>query len=644
MAEEVEKKKRIKWQDIKSAYSVFKFLKPYKWHFALGFLLLVIASGLFMTFPIIIGEMINKAEDRNHLIENFEPIEINGETYYPSATNANILSNEDLEEKLEVTQYSDTKPIVKKTYFDFTVNQYAIMLFGILILQGFFSFMRVNLFAIVSEKGMADLRKQLYQKLLTQRVEFFEKRRVGEITSRITADVEQLQSAFSFTFAELIRQIIILIVGLSYLIITQLKLSLVMLGVMPLIVIFAMIFGRYIKKLSKQRQDNLADTNVIVEETIQSFQAVKTFVNERFELKRYSASIDRMIEIALKFARIKGWFISFIIVFLFGAIMLVLWQGALMIQSGELLPGSLVTFVMLTMIIGGTIAGLGNNYTLIAGALGATERVKDILEQDSEFEIEGDESILPIQLNKSITYDQVSFHYPTREDVEVLKNISFTVKKGDKVALVGSSGSGKSTIVKLLSNLYDIQTGTISIDGNNIGETELKSLRKAIGNVPQEVILFGGSIKENILYGNPNATEEEIKSAAKQANALDFIEKFPEGMDTLVGERGIQLSGGEKQRIAIARAILKNPQILVLDEATSSLDAESEKLVQDALEKLMENRTTFIIAHRLSTVRNADTIFVVNDGKIVEQGNHEELTALNDGFYNNLLKLQFEGK
>lgn len=593
MAEE-EKRKRITGKDLKNAFKVFSFMKPYKWHFISGFVLLAVASVLFMTFPKIIGEMMKAAE---------------GKSEYP-----------------------------------YTVNHYMLALIAILLIQGLFSFIRVNLFAVVSEKGMSDLREKLYEKLLAQQLEFFEQRRVGEITSRITADVEKLQTAFSITFAEFLRQIFILLVGVIALFITQFKLSVTMLGVFPLIVIFTMFFGRYIKQFSKKRQDFLAKTNVIVEETFQSIASVKSFVNERYELNRYSKSLKDLVDIALHFARAKGWFISFIIVFLFGAIFFILWRGALMIEAGEMEAGDLVTFIVYTMFIGGSIAGLGNQYTELASALGATERVKDILEQDQELIVEEDDSVTPVTFNHQIEYKNVSFRYPTRPDMEVLKGVDFTVNKGDKIALVGSSGSGKSTIIKLLSRFYKLSGGEILIDGKSIESFELKSLRKAIGVVPQDVILFGGTIYENILYGNPKATKEEVYEAAKQANALNFIENFPEKFDTLVGERGVQLSGGQKQRIAIARALLKNPQILILDEATSSLDAESENLVQEALEQLMQNRTTFIIAHRLSTVRTADKIFVINQGEIVEEGKHQELSVKENGFYSNLLKLQFEQK
>jgi ATP-binding cassette, subfamily B, bacterial len=587
-----EKKKRITLRDLKNAMQVFSFMKPYKWHFIIGFALLVIASVLFMTFPKIIGEMMKAAEG--------------------------------------------------KSEYSFTVNHYMLMLMAILIIQGLFSFIRVNLFAVVSEKGMSDLRAKLYEKILSQNLEFFEQRRVGEITSRITADIEKLQAAFSITFAEFLRQIFILLIGIVALFITQFKLSVTMLVVFPLIVVFTMFFGRYIKRFSKKRQDYLAKTNVIVEETFQSIASVKSFVNERFELNRYKKSLDNLVEIALHFAKAKGWFISFIIVFLFGAIFFILWRGALLIQAGSMESGDLVTFIVYTMLIGGSIAGLGNQYAELASAMGATDRVRDILEQDQELDIEAENSIHPISFQSKVEYKNVSFRYPTRIDMEVLKSINLSVSKGEKIALVGSSGSGKTTIIKLLARFYSVTGGEILIDGKNINDLEIKSLRKAIGVVPQEVVLFGGTIYENILYGNPLASEEEVYNAARQANALNFIENFPDKFNTLVGERGVQLSGGQKQRVAIARALLKNPQILILDEATSSLDAESEKLVQEALEQLMQNRTTFIIAHRLSTVRNADRILVIHQGEIVEQGTHAELSKMEAGFYNNLLKLQFE--
>lgn len=585
------RKKRITKQDLQSALFIYKFMLPYKWHFFFGMIMLALSSLIFMAFPAVAGEMIATAM---------------GEGKY-----------------------------------SLTVNQYGLIFIAIAVSLGFVSYLRINFFAVVSENGMGEVRKQLFKKLVSKDTAFYEKRRIGEITSRITADVEQIQNAFSVTLAEFLRQFITLFVGIGFLFYLSWRLSLVMLAVFPIVIIFAVIFGRYIKKMSKERQDNLADTNVIVEEVFQGFQVVKAFVNELFETRVYNKSIDKLIKIGIRFANLKGAFVSFVFVFLFGAIFFILWQGALQIEQGVMNGAELNTFIFYTIIIGGAIGSLGSQYTALAGALGAVQKVQELLESDQELDIDDSDEVQALDFKKEIAFRNISFSYPARPDVQVIKNVSFEAEKGEHIALVGSSGSGKSTLVKLLSNIYPIQAGEITIDGKNIDSLNLKALRKSIGIVPQDVFLFGGTIAENILYGNPNASQEDVKAAAEQANAMEFINGFPEKMETLVGERGVQLSGGQKQRIAIARAILKNPRILILDEATSSLDSESEKIVQDALENLMKNRTTFVIAHRLSTIRNADKIIVVKNGEIIEEGNHKDLEAQN-GFYSSLLKLQFE--
>jgi len=313
-----------------------------------------------------------------------------------------------------------------------------------------------------------------------------------------------------------------------------------------------------------------------------------------------------------------------------------------MVSNGTMTAGLLIEFVVYTGIIGGAIAGLGNFYTDLLGAIGATERIREILNTDGEVEVHDTNNLPAIHFNGNIAYENVHFEYPTRPDVPVLQGLTFDVQAGQKVALVGTSGAGKSTIVSLLLQFYDISQGDIKVDGKSIYDYDLSAFRQNIAIVPQEVLLFGGTIRENIRYGKPDAADDEIIEAARQANALDFIQSFPEGLDTIVGERGIKLSGGQRQRIAIARAILKDPVILLLDEATSSLDAESEKMVQDALNTLMEGRTSIIIAHRLATIRDVDCIYVIENGKIIEQGTHEELSTLEDGAYNSLAKLQFE--
>jgi len=596
--EETNNPKKASKKQLRAARDLFHYIKPYKGYFILGLIFLSLTSLIFMIVPAAVGQMLKAAK---------------GNTLIPYLN------------------------------IHMDIYQYGWLFLIILLAQGMLSFLRVNVFAVVTENSLAQIRVDLYNKLLAQEMAFFEKNRVGDVVSRLSTDVEKLQQAFSITLPEFLRQIIVFVVGVILLLIYSVKLTLVMLAVFPAVIILAIIFGRYIKRLAKERQEYLAQTNVIVDETFQSFQSVKAYVNERFELSRYEGKMMELVQIALKYARAKGVFFTFIITGLFGALFFILWMGGIQVYNGSIDVEELTAFIFYAMVIGGSIAGLGNQYTELLGALGATERVKEILDEEQELDII-DGEIAEISFNKTIRFNKVNFAYPTRPDIQVLKDVSFEVLKGQKIALVGSSGSGKSTIVKLLSRFYKLQDGEISIDRQPVNDFEIKSLRKIIGIVPQEVILFGGSILENIRYGKLDATLEEIRAAAKQANALDFIEAFPEQFDTLVGERGVQLSGGQKQRVAIARAILKNPSILVLDEATSSLDAESEKQVQDALENLMQNRTTFIIAHRLSTVRNADEILVLNQGEIVERGKHQELLQKEEGFYTKLLKLQIENR
>ncbi|MBK8620374.1 MAG: ATP-binding cassette domain-containing protein [Saprospiraceae bacterium] len=541
----------------------------------------------------------------------------------------------------EMTNTAIGKP---KFNFGLSVSDYGWIFLIVLIVQGIMSYFRTTLFALVSEKGMANMRKDLYNKIITQPIVFFEERRVGELTSRITTDIEQLQSVFSITLAEFIRQLVVMVSGVIIIIYWTPGLSMIMLMTFPVVVIVSMFFGRYIKKVSRQRQDQLAETNTIVEETFQSFSMVKSFVNEYFESLRYGKSVDKVVDISLRYARLRGIFFAFIISILFGAIFFILWRGALMVETGNMESGDLFSFIIYTTILGSAIASFGNLYTQMVGALGATERILEILEKDEEIDLSESKKPGTLSIKGKVTLENVGFSYPTRKDVEVLKNISLQVEPGQKIALVGQSGSGKSTIVQLILRFYHIQKGIIKIDDKDITTLPIHQLRKEIGIVPQDVILFGGTILENIRYGKPDATMDEVKEAARLSNSLQFIESFPDGFETLVGERGIKLSGGQRQRIAIARAILKNPKILILDEATSSLDAESEKLVQEALENLMIGRTSIIVAHRLATIKDVDCIYVLENGHIVEEGTHAALIQLPGGIYAQYASLQFEQK
>ena len=519
-----------------------------------------------------------------------------------------------------------------------SINQIALALLGILVVQSVFSFIRVYTFTVVSEKALADLRHDIYQKIIWLPMSFFDSRRTGELISRITADVSTLQDTFTFTLAELLRQLLVLLIGVPLIFILTPKLSTFMLLTFPVLVLAALFFGKFIRRLSKKTQDQLANTNVIVEETLQSIAVVKSFTNEFFEVLRYKKSLGEVVRTAIYASRYRGLFISFTIVALFGGIVGVSWYGALLVQSGDASVGDLFSFVLYTAFIGGSIAGLADIYSQLQRSVGASERILEILDQADERNTPAN----PIQLSGAISFEDVSFSYPTRLDFQVLSVLNFSINPGEKIALVGPSGAGKSTIINLLMRFYKAETGVIKADGKSVYEYDLTAFRKNIGIVPQEVMLFGGTIRENILYGKPNATETEILEAARKANALEFIESFPEKMETIVGDRGVKLSGGQRQRGAIARAILKDPAILILDEATSSLDAKSERLVQDALEKLMENRTSIVIAHRLSTIRKVDRILVIKDGKIAESGTHYELSVQDNGIYSNLLKLQVE--
>ncbi|MCD4694595.1 MAG: ATP-binding cassette domain-containing protein [Bacteroidales bacterium] len=583
-------KKKITKQGFKRLLRLFRFVKPQRNVFLLGLFFLVLSSLTMLIFPMLMGDLLDSAN-------------------------------------------SGTLEKINKTGF---------ILLGIFVANAIFSYFRIYLFAVVTQKTLALLRQSTYSHLIKLPMAFFSIRRVGELNSRISADIALLQETFTTTLAQFIRQLIIIVGGITLLSVISPRLTLFMLAFVPVVAIIARVFGTYIRKLSKKTQDKVAESNTIVEETLQAIANVKAFANEAFEIFRYKKKTDEVIDIALKGAKYRGLFVSFIFFAMFGSIVGVIWYGVYLVNQGEgMTSGDLFKFVLYTVFIAGSISGMADLYSQLQKALGATENLMDILDEDPE----------PIEITSTkkeqcctgeVKFNNVSFAYPSRKNMIVLKDISFSVNKGEQVALVGPSGAGKSTVTQLLLRFYDPVSGEIQIDSKNIKGYDLGELRGNMAIVPQEVLLFGGNIRENIEYGKPGADENEIIEAAKQANAWEFIESFPEQLETKVGERGIQLSGGQRQRIAIARAILKDPAILVLDEATSSLDSESERLVQEALQKLMGGRTSIIIAHRLSTIHNADKIIVIDKGEVKETGSHEELLKIRNGIYKKLNALQID--
>jgi ABC-type multidrug transport system fused ATPase/permease subunit len=513
----------------------------------------------------------------------------------------------------------------------------------VLGIQAALSFTRVVLFAKMTEDMMLAMRKDAFEAIVSMPMSFFDTRRVGDLNSRVSADITSIQDVFTTTLSELLRQLIIIIGGILALLYFSVTLTLLMLATLPVMIIAAILFGRFIRKLSKRTQDQVADSNTIVQETLTGITSVKSFANEAWELMRYLSSIRNIRSLAMKGAIWRGAFGSFIILFIFGAITLVIFKGAELMTTGGLASEHFFTFLLMTGLVAGSIGGIAAQFSALQRGLGAIESLMELMDEPSEIVQTNEDSAQPsVELKGDITFENVHFHYPNRADITVLNDINLRIAPGERVALVGASGAGKSTIASLLLRFHDPVGGEVSIDGIPLKNLPLTSLRKRMAFVPQEVILFGGDIRTNIAYGRFDASQEEIEAAARKANAFEFIQSFPEGFDTLVGERGIQLSGGQRQRIAIARAILRDPDLLILDEATSALDASSEKEVQLALDALMKGRSSLIIAHRLSTIKSADKIAVLSNGAIVEMGQHDELLA-QQGAYHELVKNQEVG-
>ena len=577
---------------LKSALRVFSYTGQHRWKLYVGLIFLLLTSATALLFPKLLGILVDTADPK----------------------------------KLDVP----------------AANYIGVVLLVVLVLQSVFSFFRVYLFVNYTENTLANLRQAVYSHLIKLPMSYFAQNRVGDLNSRMSSDLIQIQDTLTTTIAEFLRQFVIIIGGVAFLAYTSLHLTILMLAIVPVVAISAVFFGRFIRKTSRLVQEKIAESNTIIEETLQGIANVKAFANEFFENKRYKRSTEVIVENAILGGKYRGAFASFIIFCLFGAIVSVVWYGVILAIRNEISIGQLMQFLLYSIFVGASIGGIAELYAQIQKAVGAVERVFEIMDEKPEEVEVYEQKLLEHRIEGNVVFQNVAFTYPSRKEIQVLKDVTIVANKGETIAVVGPSGSGKSTLVALLLRFYDPESGTILIDGKDAKSYSLTDLRNNMAIVPQDVLLFGGSIKENIAYGKPDATIAEIAEAARKANALDFIDSFPEKFETLVGERGVKLSGGQRQRIAIARAVLKDPSILILDEATSSLDSESERVVQEALDKLMVGRTSFVIAHRLSTIRKADKIIVIDKGSVLESGTHEELMSKESGLYRSLSRMQTE--
>lgn len=590
------KRAKLKPETIQKAKSFLPYLAPYWGSYTIGFLFLIGSSIVSIAIPFLLGKIL-------------------GMNPQESSSDWN--------------------------WFEFKSLYGVLSIIAVALpLQAFFSFFRVYLFSIVTQNTLRDIRTKAFEALIQAPISYFDQNKSGELSSRIATDINLIQDTLTTTIAEFIRQIITIIIALGIVIYISPKLVLTMITVIPVVALLAVVFGKYIKSLSKKTQDEAATSNSILEEALTSIKSLKAFTNEAFELKRYSTSVNAIRNIALKAAIWRGLFIAFIMIILFGAVVFIIWRGIELVKLGPANGGinneSFFQFIVMTIMLGVSVGAIPDLMSKIQSAMGSTENLMDILNNEKEEQNVSSEK----RISGAVRFNGVSFSYPTRSEIQVLKELSFEVKKGEQLALVGMSGGGKSTIANLILQFYKTQEGQILFDETDAIDFNIKNLRNQMAYVPQEIILLSGTIEENILYGNPLADNNAVIDAAKKANALGFIEEFPDGFNTLVGDRGIQLSGGQRQRIAIARAILRNPSLLILDEATSALDSASENLVQEALNELMKNRTSIVIAHRLSTVKNADKILVLENGKIIEYGTPGELQSNPSGAFHKLNELQ----
>lgn len=587
-------------ETLRETLALARYIQPYRARFFSGLATLFLSASLGLAFPLLAGSLIDSA-------------------LHPDTARIPLLGALGL-------------------------DHVALLMAASVTCQALASFNSALAFNRVGQSALADLRRDCYQRLISLPMAFFGQRRVGELTSRVSTDVAQIEGALIDALPTICRQAVFLLGGVTMIALTSGRLTVVMLGTLPLLIAAAVFFGRRLRRFSRETQDQLATTNTIVEETLQAIASVKAFANEAFELGRYQRANARVLAAALAAARWRAVFVAFFIIALFGGIVIVLWFGAGLLRSGGISPGELTRFVLYTTFVAGAMGQSAELFSQIQKTVGATQRVRELLREPTEIGHDAPTataSALPARLRGEVAFLGVNFRYPARTEVPVLHDITLAAQPGQRIALVGPSGAGKSTLTALLLRFYDPESGRLLLDGRDARDYPLAWLRGQMAIVPQDILLFGGTIAENIVYGRPGASAEEVREAARLANADDFIATFPEGYATLVGDRGVKLSGGQRQRVAIARAILKNPAILILDEATSSLDSESERLVQGALDRLMQGRTTFIVAHRLATIRTADKIAVIEAGRVVEFGTHDELSANAEGLYRRLSALQF---
>ena len=520
------------------------------------------------------------------------------------------------------------------------LNMTALELFGVVAVLAVATFFRFSTVSWLGERLAADLRRRVFDRMLDLSPAFFETARTGEILSRLSADTSVLQTVIGSAISQWLRNGLMLIGSIVMLIVTSPKLAAVVVGVVPVVVVPLIVFGRREKRLSRAQQDRVADVGAYAEEAINAIRTVQSFTHESVDRQRFGATVEASVATALRRIHTRAWLILIVILLGFGAIIFGLWLGGREVIEGRMTGGELSAFVLYAVLVATSGSTITELWGEIQRAAGAAERLVELLNETPQIQAPAAPTPLPESAEGRVAFEHVTFHYPARPDRSALEDFSLTVEPGETVALVGPSGAGKTTVFQLLLRFYDPAAGTVRIDGIDLRAADPAAIRARVGLVPQDPVIFSTDAWENIRYGRPDATDDEVRAAAEAASAAEFLDRLPSGFDTFLGEKGVRLSGGQRQRIAIARAILRNPPILLLDEATSALDAESERAVQQALTRLSAGRTTLVIAHRLATVRKADRIIVIDHGRVVATGRHDALVQ-EDGLYARLARLQF---